>query len=173
MKRALVDASSAILLYKADIFDAVAGVYRLSVVPAVLDEITVPGRSGADRFADYFDAKRVVLSESGGCNAAAAADTGNLDAGERDTILAFEERCADFIIIDDRKGAQYCRDRHLPYINALLCPKLLFLAGVIERQTCRSATDALIQNGRYSRSIISYAEKCSTKALTPFLCSGK
>ena len=35
MKRAFIDASSAILLYKADIFEAVANAYRLFVVPAV------------------------------------------------------------------------------------------------------------------------------------------
>ena len=51
MKCVLIDASSAILLYKVGLFDSVAGAYRLRAAPAVIREITVPNRRGASAFA--------------------------------------------------------------------------------------------------------------------------
>lgn len=169
MKRAFIDASSAILLYKADIFEAVANAYKLFVVPAVYKEVTVSGRAGSEFFKSFFK-DGCVTPRAGGLSVDGDLLFGrSLDDGERETLHAFLTLGADFIIIDDRKGAQCCQDLNLPYVNALLCPKLLYLEGVLTAEAYRAAADILIDTGHYSKFVIDYARNCGIKVLTPFL----
>jgi len=105
MKTALIDASSAILLYKAELFEAVASAYDLAMAPAVFQEVTVA----------------------------------------------------------DRMGAAY------PYINALLCPRILHWTGRLDRPHYLRAFDYLLKQGRYSFYVIEFAKKCNAQRLAFFM----
>lgn len=167
MKTVLIDASSAILLHKAQLFKEMAVRYRFVMAGAVFVEITVQGRMGADAFAKAreagnFDVVEIDRSED------THRGLSSLHAGEMETILAYDHRKAHFIIMDDGRGARACRSKKIPYINALLCPGLLHLSGHIDAGTRQSAFEYLRKNGRYADDIIAYAQKATPRQLAPF-----
>ncbi len=167
MKAVLIDASSAIPLFKADLLEIMTRAFELCVVPAVFEEITVVGREGAAEFKAALAAdklKWIVPPRLPSDDSLAA-----LGAGERETLAAFDHGAARFVIMDDRKGALYCRGRRIPYINALLCPCVLRAAGYLDWNAQTTAFDRLLQLGRYSRSVTAYARGCSAHDLDRFL----
>ena len=166
MKSVLIDASSAILLYKAGLFDSVAGAYRLRAAPAVIREITVLNRRGASAFARACETGALLPADTGSCP-----DAGGLTSlgdGERETLLAYRAGQGDFVLIDDGRGAAACRSGGIPHINALLCPKLLHWTGVIDQCACRAVFSRLLQIGRYSEQVIHFAGTCTPEMLSEF-----
>ncbi|RPJ57699.1 MAG: hypothetical protein EHM12_08905 [Dehalococcoidia bacterium] len=135
----------------------------------VLKELTVSGRSGATVFDQAYrsGAVQVIDGHDHPCGVEPAWAS-RLDEGERDTLLAFEKIRAAFIIIDDRRGVQCCNSRKVPHINALLCPRTLYAAGLISQERCRQAVDQLIVIGRYSSFVIEYARQCAFDRLRAF-----
>lgn len=170
MKSALIDASSAILLYKAKIFDDVCLAYHLLVVPAVYAEITVARRSGATAFRQAYARNRIERLKQP-CPHAADQVAMALGTGERDTVAAYLEGASHFVIIDDGKGAQACRVNGIPHINALLCAKILLHSGLIESDLFESAFNHLLSIGRYSLKVIEYAQACTSEMLADFFPS--
>ncbi len=81
--------------------------------------------------------------------------------GEGDTILLW----LSFILMDNRKGAAFCRDYEIPYSSAILFPRILALSGHFFPDECAEKTEQLIRNGRYSRKIIAYARNCPDREL--------
>jgi hypothetical protein len=167
MKAVLIDASSAILLFKADLLQSMAVAFELCVVPAVFEEITVVGREGAAEFEAALAGGGLKMVAPPGLPAGEA--LAGLGAGERDTLRAFEQGAAHFVIIDDRKGAIYCRDHRIPYINALLCPNVLRAAGYLSNDACAAAFDHLLLLGRYGRWVVTRARSYSAHELDGFL----
>lgn len=167
MKRALSDASSAILLFKAGLLKMMTGAFRLCVVPSVFQEITVGEHPGAVEFGAALAAGELQVVASP--QAAAAGPLGALGDGERDTLLAFEQGAADFVIMDDGKGALYCRRRRIPYINALLCPGVLGAAGYLDETACAAAFERVLRLGHYSRWVVDFARTCEPADLERFL----
>jgi len=168
MKNALIDASSAILLHKANLFLEIAHAYHLFMVPTVYKEITVGDRSGADVFRSAGEAGTIrLLPPSAPPKIDPAMES--LHAGEWETIAAYDEQDAHFIIMDDGRGARTCRTKKIPYINALLCPHILYLSGIIDNSTRRSAFTQLREIGRYAGEVVSYAKRSTRGVLEPFL----
>lgn len=168
LKAALIDASSAILLYKADLFEAVAAAYTIKMVPAVFQEVTVAGRAGHRYFQQCMAGQRLVVLHDHRLSRAETAFKG-LGAGERSTILAFLHGHADFVIIDDRKGALVCRSENIPYINALLCPRIIWWSGQITEDVSDRAFQQIRLAGRYGDKIVQYAQGCSQHQMAHFL----
>lgn len=168
MKVALIDASSAILLHKAKLFDSVAAAYKLMMTPAVYKEVTVVGRDGAAHFQALCQYGRVGLAvkPSGGHR-----DDGlsGLGAGERETLRAYTRGGADFVILDDRKGVAYCRSMAIPHINALLCPKVLHWSGHLDQSAYTRIFTHLLEQGRYGSHVVEFAMKCSHRRLRDFM----
>lgn len=167
MKPVLIDASSAILLHKAHIFQDVADHYRLKMVPTVFREITVADHSGTEVFKEARESGKIHMVAPERRNRRKIAAT--LHQGELDTIMAYEGDAAHFIIMDDGKGAKACRRMDIPYINALLCPSILYFSGKIDRALRRSAFRQLKKIGRYGEDIVAYAEKANLDNLSLFL----
>jgi hypothetical protein len=113
--------------------------------------------------------RKIILPGSSLSSFKEDARLAGLDRGERETIQAYFSAKKDFIIIDDRKGAAYCRDREIPYINALLCPKILFFKGRITAIDCRRYSDRLIKVGRYAPWVLKKADVLSKEDLVEFL----
>lgn len=168
MKSVLIDASSAILLFKAKLFVPLAEIYRVGAVPAVMKEVTVPDRAGALFFQEMVS-KGMLAIDPVVLPLEVDPSLSALDRGERDTMIAFDQHSVDFIIIDDRKGALWCRSRNIPYVNALLCTKLLHLSGRLNEENHWCRFEQLLQIGRYSRWVVDFAQRCDKTDLALFL----
>jgi predicted nucleic acid-binding protein len=167
MKTVLIDACSAILLFKAGLFDIMTQAHALVVTAAVFKELTVATHPGAAAFDQAYRRAGIQLIDINNRNPEPAWAAG-LGAGERATLLAFEPLKADFVIIDDRRGVRCCRERNVPHINALLCPLTLNAAGMIDTDRCRQAFGQLTVIGHYSRIVIDYARNCTLEGLKAF-----
>ena len=167
MKRALIDASSAIILYKVGLFQTTATAFHILMTRSVYKELTISGHEGADAFKEYYTNQRSfkVIPVEG----IDSVDTKHLDRGERDTIQLFSSGVSDFIIVDDGKAARYCRDQNIPYINALLCPKVLCFSDKILENKLAELTNLILKTGRYSQEIISQALQCEKTDLSYFI----
>ncbi len=171
MRTVLIDTSSAILLYKGGLFQAMASAYRLTAAGAVPGELTREGYPGASVFAAALAAGRLArLDSTAIATPPALKKPGTrVHAGERDTLTALLDGRGEFVIMDDGAGAQFCRLHHIPYINALLCPRILHLAGRLGPQAAAVHTARLRDLGRYAPAILDFADTCEDAVLRPFL----
>jgi predicted nucleic acid-binding protein len=168
VKTVLVDASSAILLHKAEVLIHIQTVFRLCMTTSVYEELTHQERPGARAVVRaHRDQQITVLTPCGTTDPRHLPS--NLHRGERDTLQCYLDGAADFIIIDDGRGAGYCRREAIPYINALLCPRLLVAAGRMTSAAARFAMARIADLGRYSEWVKHHAVTCSDSALTTFL----
>jgi predicted nucleic acid-binding protein len=171
-KRVIVDASSAIILFKSGLFLQLIQYYQTLMTDSVYSEVTCKGYPGAEDFIKIGrDRSMTVVSCKGNIPAYFADDHSLfiLDRGERETIACLIGQLADFIIIDDGRGSRYCRDNNLPFINALLFPKILLLKGLLTTATYEEKMTTIINNGRYSNHIVECAKRMRLKQLKIFL----
>lgn len=171
MKSVIVDTSSAILLYKSGLIPQLVSHYQTLITPSVHHELTQHGYPGSHEFQKLCDQQQICLLTD-----PALLTTGKeyrelpaLNPGERDTILQFIQGTGDFIILDDGRAARYCKRAGLPFINALLFPRILFLIQQIPELEFHLKTDELINNGYYADTIIKLAADLPDQAIQPFL----
>ncbi len=172
MKKCLLDASSAILLFKSGLYAELVKTYEVLMTESVYHELTIDRYPGADTFRGGKSAGEVkVLAGFGGEVAfQSQISPGNLlDRGEFDTICCFKAGKGDFILIDDGGAAKYCRDHGIPFINALLFVKLLYDSGLISASVYEQKFNTLLRLGRYSHEIIKFARQAETHLLAGFL----
>lgn len=168
-----IDASSAILLYKTGLFDLCAHYFSMIMETCVYKEVQVPDHPGANFFLSMVQKNRVKVCISNPDGLIEINLPENLDLGERQTIALYcQNACPDqrsFIIIDDAKGAKFCLKRKLPFINALLVPKILWFAGILNKNDYINKTALVIEKGRYSRTVIEKAKALSSLDLAIFI----
>jgi hypothetical protein len=146
----------------------VQAAFRMCVTPSVYEELTQRKRPGSRTIALYrLEGRIIVVTPQNAANNRRLPP--GLHRGERDTLLCYLDGAADFIIIDDGRGAGYCRREAVPYVNALLCPRLLAAAGRLTPAEARSAMARIADLGRYSQWVKRYAATCSDSALASFL----
>ena len=172
MHTVYIDASSAILLYKAGLFIQCTRYFSMIMEEEVYKEVRVPDHPGADFFLSMIQKKYVKVGR---------VDPGqgqiplpeNLDPGERQTLMLYFQNVHPddplFIIMDDAKGAKFCMTRKVPFINALLVPKILWFAELLDETIYLEKTDTIIQTGRYSRVVIEKAKGLSRTDLDMFI----
>ena len=170
-KPVLIDASSAIILFKSRLFDCLLKNYAVCMTPTVYCEITLDGYPGADRFKELHEKHLFKITDS--VSVASNRQPGqpglpSLGTGERETIQEFLCGRTEFIIVDDGRAGGYCRHRQIPYINALLLPRVLYMADRLSEDLCRSFTEAILSHGRYSADIIARAERLDKNTLAHF-----
>jgi predicted nucleic acid-binding protein len=169
LKTVLVDASSAILLHKADLLVDMQVAFHIQLTVAVFEELTRHRRPGAKAVARSLRERQIKVVTPSGSAAGSRHLPGSLHRGERDTLLCFLDGGVDFIIIDDGGGAGYCRREAIPYVNALLCPRLLAAAGRLSPSDAQQAMTRISDLGHYSAWIKRYADTCSDADLSAFL----
>jgi hypothetical protein len=171
-RKVLVDASSAILLFKAGLFEFLVETYAVQMATSVYTEVTCEGYAGAESFILYRNRLKIRVislnSFPGDVQGVTTDLPSHLGAGERDTIMLFDKGAGAFIIIDDGRGAAWCRDHRIPYINALLFPLILQSVDILSKETCRVFMSRIIGIGRYSASIIAFARSCEPHHLEFF-----
>jgi predicted nucleic acid-binding protein len=168
LKTVLVDTSSAILLHKADLLTDMQSAFCIQLTASVYEELTRHQRPGARTVAESRRDRRITIVTPNGTVGSQHLPT-NLHRGERDTLLCFLDGGVDFIIIDDGPGAGYCRREAIPYVNALLCPRLLVVCGRLSPIEARLAMTRIRDLGHYSNWIKRYADTCNEAALSAFL----
>lgn len=172
MNSVLIDASSAILLYKSKLFDQVLCSYLVMMAVSVYREVTRNGYPGAGVFKSRrFNQKKLAVMPVSGkdCFCETLFHDITLGQGEKDTLLLFLEGNGRFVIIDDGKGASFCRKQRIPYINALLIPKILFFCNKLSLKEQQLKFELLVKLGRYSHPVVHYAENCSRHELDRFM----
>ena len=132
---------------------------------SVRDELTVKGHEGSEFFNLCFE-KGLIRVEDAGNDFNPGI---SLHKGERDVISLFASGRGDYIIIDDGRGAAYCRDNMIPYINALLAVKILNICGKTGRDETAASYNSLKEYGRYSAAVIDWAERAGADELKFFL----
>lgn len=172
MQTVYIDASSAILLYKAELFVQCTRYFSMVMETDVFKEVGVPNHPGANFFLSMVQKNRIKVCRADTDRGINTDLPHNLDLGERQTIvLYFQNICPDqpsFIIMDDAKGAKFCLNRKVPFINALLVPKVLWLAGLLNKEDYLDKTALVIEKGRYAGTIIEKAKALSPSDLAIF-----
>lgn len=173
MPRALIDASSAILLAKAGLIESCSEAFTLIMTQSVFDEVTTAAHPDAARLSALAGRQPgiIVRVDPGKWPSdPIQEDFKRLHRGERDTLYHYLRGAARFVIIDDGKGLQVCRRLGVPHVNALLCPKLLQYCGRMpDRRRVRSYMDRIVGLGRYSASVVDWAQACRRADLEFFV----
>ncbi|WP_319405565.1 hypothetical protein [uncultured Desulfosarcina sp.] len=168
--RALIDASSAILLFKSGLIKASCELFSLLMTRSVFDEVSVPAQPGADELHALAGRQPgvTVLDHPTGALPNGAADVQRLHRGERDTLHHYLNGAARFVIIDDGRGVRVCRRHGIPHINALLCPRLLYFSGRMPDPHARFFFTRVAKLGRYSTAVVKWADTCEKSELSFF-----
>ncbi|MCP3889803.1 MAG: hypothetical protein GY702_13150 [Desulfobulbaceae bacterium] len=166
-----MDASSAIILYKAKLHLIVCEMYQVVMSPSVYDEITGNIYPGAEGYQQLLADKKITLRVPGIGNFRepdlSALNT--LHKGERDVIELYYAGDGDFVITDDGAAARYCKRHQVPFINALLIPVIIEISGKKSDVYTQAVFNRVMGIGRYSDWVINFAEKCDREDLSFFL----
>lgn len=165
------DASSAILLQKTDLFDRLTHHTNVVFSYSVYQELTLSDHQDTAVFQSLVDHQKIKI-DGNGFNTGLMEDyprIQTLDKGEQETICLYLKNGNGFILTDDGKAARCCKEYGLPFINALLIPKLFWYAGIVSEETCHHQMEQLIRIGRYSQKVIRIAHNLHQKDLLPFL----
>lgn len=162
----LIDASSAILLYKAGLFESLLQYYSVNVAKTVVKEMTKTGYPGAAYFSAYCKKKMLTVHEADPPEAITG--SASLHDGEKETIALFQQGTGKFIITDDGRAARFCKSNDIPFINALLLPRILFDNQMISPKAYHNQLNSISGLGRYSEKIINFARNCSKQELAFF-----
>ena len=170
MKKAvLIDTSSAILLFKSGWMPPLMEHYQVGTGPVVYQEMTVLHHPGATSFARWRKEHRLVLHASNGAGIEPDDDLNRLHQGERECIRLLYEGAGAFIILDDGRGAAYCRRKAIPYVNALLIPRLLSTDLTGCNAAVAAAIHAIYAEGHYAPWVRDYALNCPAQEIAFFL----
>ncbi|MCG8337613.1 MAG: hypothetical protein MJE63_24190 [Proteobacteria bacterium] len=173
-KTVILDSSSAILLEKSELLNELLNAYHVVLTEAVYNELTMNSYLSASLFKTMFEESLIEvqpLSTDIDPERKVILDLAAMDIGEADTITYYLSGHGDFIMLDDKQGARFCLKQQIPFINALLFPKILYFAELLSREEYLHKTETIRQLGRYSDSIINKARKLTKPELNQFLPS--
>ncbi len=169
--KALLDASSAIILYKANLHSIVSEMYNVVMSKSVYDEITGNSYPGAEEYQQLLADNKITIPAPLPVtpHEPAIPCLNNLGPGERDIIQLYYAGHGDFVITDDGAAAKYCKREQIRFINALLIPMVIKCIGKQSDAYCLAKFHKVRNIGRYSRWVINFAEKCEREELFFFL----
>ncbi len=182
MTNVYTDASSAILLDRTGLFDQFLVHTNVVMSESVYTEITKPGYPGEALFKAGYHNKQFRVAPCLTPNSGIVlesdlepslikenSDLKQWGKGERDTIYLYLKNKDGYILIDDGKAARWCFKHEIPFINALLVPKLFWYSGLFSEKECISKTDELCTIGRYSNKVKTFAKGCTKQELSYFI----
>lgn len=138
------------------------------IVPAVFQEISQPEKTGSADIQKYVRNDTIRLLADGDKNASEHRLFRQLDTGERETLNCFTQGEGDFVIIDDLQAIRICVREKIPFINALLVPKILHFAKRLDSKQYARAFKLISETGYYSTKIIHKAETFQKEELFQF-----
>ena len=122
-KTAILDASSAIILAKANLTDLLAEVYAIVMPSSVYAEITAANHPEAIKYIKLAEEKKINVVE---VFSRSTADYG-LDKGEYDCVQLFNQRAGDFLITDDGIPEPCRLLEHKPKVSEWILVLLLLI----------------------------------------------
>lgn len=168
----LIDSSSLILTNSAGMLPDVTRCYDLLIPSSVYQEITVDEKPGAKYFRALREDRVVQVltcpNEPYTVNERQKAELLKMGRGERELLIHALAGCGSFTVVDDLLAARFCVRHDIPFINALLLPKILHWAAEISRQKSRNYLSILEKRGRYSGSVIKRAAMFAAMDLQQF-----
>lgn len=166
-----MDASSAIILCKANLHLIVAEMYDVVLPQSAYNEITGNSLTGADEYKQLLADNLISIQSPLPVSSyeSASPRLNSLGQGEYDSIQLYHAGYGDFVITDDGAAAKYCKQEQIRFINALLIPKILECIGKPSDTFCLAAFDAVTRIGRYSQWVIDFAKNCGKEELAFFL----
>jgi len=134
----------------------------------VLNELTKEGYPGSVEFQGYVKFGKIKVV---GARIKDPEDDElkKLGPGEKDIIKVYKSGIGDYLLIDDGKGAEYCKNNGIPFINALLCARVMLYKKIITDKIYKEKHGDLLIVGRYSQKIVDIAEKKSIVDLDFFI----
>ncbi len=170
-----MDASSAILLCKANLHLIVSEMYNVVMSQSVYEEITDNSYPGAKEYQQLLADKKITVQVpiAGAVPDSVSCGLHKLGQGERDIIRLYYAGYGDFIMTDDGAAARYCKSEQIRFINALLIPKIIKCTGQQSDAYCQDAFDSVMSIGRYSSWVINFAEKCEREELSYYFTAEK
>lgn len=164
MKTALLDASSAIILYKAGLHNLLIKIYAIIMSGSVYREISINPYAGSEAYSKFVSLQKIQVQEI--LDQKNASEMRGLDRGEYDTIALFRAGSGDFVITDDGQAARFCKREGIPFINALLFPVIIKFARIKDEKFCQRSMEKVIETGRYSDEVINFARDCDEEILS-------
>jgi predicted nucleic acid-binding protein len=167
-KTAIMDASSAIILDKADLHLRVAEMYNVVMPESVYCEITGNAYPAAEKYKRLLTDKKITVQK---IDPGITDQPGmvKLDQGEYDVLRLYYAGYGDFVITDDGAAARYCKRENIPFINALLVPLILSFTDTMRKNKYNQAYRKILAIGRYSSAVISFADRCDRDKLLNFM----
>lgn len=160
LRRVAVDSSSIILLQKASLLDRFLRSYTVVIAESVFLELVLPGKKGAGELEMLLAGRQKSLLKP--------CDLRGMGRGESASICLYLEGRADFILLDDKRAATFCRSNDIPFVNSLLLCRILFEAGEIDQKTHGQIWQRLIRDGYYSKAIVKQAMNIGESSLKVF-----
>jgi predicted nucleic acid-binding protein len=158
--KVIADSSSLILLQKVGLLSLFLEKYAVVISQSVFEEVTGHEKKGVR---ELYELLQWRITQP-------LVDNRHQDMGkgESSVISLYEEGAGDFVLLDDKKAAIYCRDLAIPFVNSLLVPRIFLEAGMLSKKECEKFTSLLIRYGYYSASIVIGAAKIPVKQLEHF-----
>lgn len=172
VKKVIVDSSSAILLFKANVFTYLYDCYDLFVCDSVFKELTIDGYEGHQFFKESVLKKQlniIKFNDNMQLDYKNNKDLRSLGKGERDSIIITLEKQIDFMIVDDKKACKIASKYGLNFVNALLMLKILFFKRNISQKKFKEEFDRLSTIGYYSKKIKQFVLDIKASKLTQFI----
>lgn len=168
---ALVDSSSAIILYKAHLHLIVCTMYNVVLSTSVYTEITENSYPGAQAYQQLLADKKISIQTPliSAIRKPGLSSLHKLDEGERDVLALYYAGQGDFVVTDDGAAARYCRREQIHFINALLIPAIIRYSDQQNDVYCNTAFNTVLHIGRYSGWVSNFAENCTREELSFFL----
>ena len=157
----VADSSSIILLQKVRLLQIFLNTYFVVIPEPVFDELTGQGKKGSLELQNLLSNNVVKSSDEDNLK--------GLGRGESSVISLYFEKAGDFVLLDDKKGAKYCKSQEIPFVNALLLTHILRVVGAVNDTEYREAEARLIQEGYYSDTIIEKAAAIRNNELQQFM----
>jgi len=160
MRVLVADASSLILLAKAQVLASLAGVAQLLVPAGVFEEVCGPEQLG--RYPDAQAVMTLVAQERLLVQQVRrmAALPATLGRGESEAVSLFVQERADAVLTDDGRAIRVCRIMGIPYTTSPRCVVDMFRMGELRRRDARDAIERLAVHGRYSPDVVAAAIQC-------------
>lgn len=170
-KKVLMDASSAIILAKAGLSSKACAVYHVIMPPSVFSEVADNDKPGAAEYREFASQGKIEICDlrSGDKGQPLISDEKpSFGAGEADLLKLYWAGAGDFLIVYDGAAARYCLREKIPFINALLFPRVLEADRVNPAESQRLQQE-ILKHGHYAEDVIEFTHCCPAKELAFFL----
>ncbi len=158
------DASSLLYLLRLDVLSAYCNHKNMLVPRTVFDELTVPGKRGAEIFLQLTKDSVLAVADTNGSHAVGGTSK-KLSEADRSVIQLYQTGRPHAVLTDDGALCRYCRRRRIPYINTPMALFSLAYNKCIQRAVYYKLLEKSYQEGRYAPFVKRYMNALNRRYL--------